>query len=475
MQFEICRWVRNADLMNADVKKASTGIKSIIASIKIQCDGVHSVSRLVDCAGHRECGGQAGRGQPYGSSTEHAHNCSLRGVRLGCEGTTTGICTASINEKELRMLKLASHNVEKINMGTYTWENPLKEASKVGAVHKALMQAHSKFFPHDGPPGRCQKTYRGRSGFETCNKPLVDQSLCSIFSEVKSSLLRVLDDLHLSKVLASIFELRQVHSTAPAVEMLAHVDEVEYAPTEQVVQHLDEPAARDEELAQQQAEHDWADGVVRMIADPTLSNIDGPGTPDMEQVFLFRFSRTPIEFKNALERGPQLATVRDEMTAAGCACTLPSPHAGAKVFVWPPQYQTVMDAIGQLGMPLFSSNVVILESLMPCLEDLVVAIPRKANVHEKERQSLTVVACMAQASAQTQSSDSSDWGDLECVLEEARTFLCCVRVLKDVVTQSTTEAHGGVNPRRFALDSESASSARRKFRRLDLAVEHTDH
>ena len=98
---------------------------------------------------------------PDSSSTEHANWCEtcgyevVRGVRLGCEGTVTEIC-----KKELRMLKLASHKIENINMGTHTWENPLKGASKVGAVLKAVMQAHSKLFPHDGPPGRCQKTYK---------------------------------------------------------------------------------------------------------------------------------------------------------------------------------------------------------------------------------------------------------------------------------------------------------------------------
>merc|ERR1712157_209167 len=168
-----------------------------------------------------------------------------------------------------------------------------------------------------------------------------------------------------------------------------------------------------------------ADGVVKMITDPTLPNIGGPAELDYEQVFLFRFSRTPPEFRHSLDQGAELAMVRDKMTAAGCACTLPPPHAGAKVFVWPEQYPTVMDAIAELESPLFSSNVVILESLMPSLEDLVAAIPRKANVHEKERQAFTSVGRMAQAAPQADSLGSYDWwANLECVLDETRTFLC---------------------------------------------------
>ena len=38
--------------------------------------------------------------------------------------------------------------------------------------------------------------------------------------------------------------------------------------------------------------------------------------PDTEQVFLFRFSRTPPEFKHALEQGASLAVVREKMAVA---------------------------------------------------------------------------------------------------------------------------------------------------------------
>lgn len=301
---------------------------------------------------------------------------------------------------------------------------------------------------------------------------LAAQAFNSSFRDVQSRLVRVLDDLHLGKVLSSILAMRQFHSTSFASEVLGCVDEIEHAPTEQVVQHMEEPAVRDEELVQLQAEHDWADGIVNMITDPTLPNLGGLVECDTEQVFVFRFSRTPPEFKNSLVQGAHLAMVRDKMAAAGCACTLPPPHAGAKVFVWPEQYQTVMDAIGELERPLLSSNVVILESLMPCLEDLVATIPRKANVHEKERQIFTSVACIAEAPMQAETCGNSGWANLECVLAEVRTFLCSVRILKDHVNQSTTEAHGGVNPRRFALDSDSA--IRSKFRRIDLSAEHTN-
>ena len=54
-------------------------------------------------------------------------------------------------------------------------------------------------------------------------------------------------------------------------------------------------------------------------------------------------------------------------------------------------------------------------------------------------------------SSQQGPEDEIDWQGL---LGTHRTFLCTVRVLKDHVTQSTTEAHGGLNPRRLAIDSE---------------------
>lgn len=413
MQLEISRWVRDADSMNADLKEASIEIKSIIASIGL-------------------------------------------GIEFG---------------KELYMLQLAHRKLEKINVGAHTWHRPLTEASKVEAVRKAIIQLQGRFF---GPFPKCfgQPQVRLFGAFPKCFSQSDSDSFHGFwasFTVVQSRLAAVLDDLHISKVLANIFQLTHFHSTAPGLNNLDHVDEVGHAPTEQLVHHADEPVIRDEELVRLQAEHDWADGVVRVITDPASANIGGPATPDTEQVFLFRFSRTPPEFKIALQQGRQLAAVRDQMKAADCAYTLPAPNAGAKVFVWPQQYQTVMDAIGKLETPLFSSNVVILESLMPCLEDIIAEIPRKANVHEKERQAFTSVACIAEAAIQSKSSDNC-WGNLECVLAERRTFLCIVRVLRDPdhVTQSTTEAYGGVNPRRFALESDSASSACRKLRRLDL-------
>ena len=57
----------------------------------------------------------------------------------------------------------------------------------------------------------------------------------------------------------------------------ADTDDMYNAATEQVVQHVDEPAVRDEELARLQADHDWADALVQMITDPVLTNSFGDG------------------------------------------------------------------------------------------------------------------------------------------------------------------------------------------------------
>jgi len=185
---------------------------------------------------------------------------------------------------------------------------------------------------------------------------------------------------------------------------------------EQLVEHWEAPVVRDEEVLRLQAEHDWADGVIEMVTDPTQS-VPHEEEHLMEQVWLLRFSRTPREFNDALECGPELAAIRERMTSAGCAYVLRPPHAGAKVFVWPEQYKTVLDAIDELENPLFSSNVVILQSLIMNLEDVVANIPRRANVHEKERRELAACVGVHARSSERQSKEFS-LGDLECVLAQ---------------------------------------------------------
>merc|ERR1712080_772960 len=97
---------------------------------------------------------------------------------------------------------------------------------------------------------------------------------------------------------------------------------------------------------------------------------------------MIQFSRMPKEFVNALEQGRHLEVVREKMKKAGCPCIL-STHGGAKVFVWPEQYQTVLHAVGGLSRKLFTSHVIILESLLPRLEDIVAEIPASKEIRKK--------------------------------------------------------------------------------------------
>ncbi len=149
MQFEIRHWVSNADAMNAALKEASTGITSIEKQL---------------FAGAKPKTWQA-----------------------------------------LGMLQSARYQVEKIKVGAHTWDRPLMEASKVEAVQKGIMKVLGMlFFPRDeGYPGLLLMR-QGCNGF-SCSKR---QTLNSSFTDVRSSLQRVLDDLHLSKVLAPVLKLK---------------------------------------------------------------------------------------------------------------------------------------------------------------------------------------------------------------------------------------------------------------------------
>lgn len=250
---------------------------------------------------------------------------------------------------------------------------------------------------------------------------------------------------------SAIFKAHGPRVSSPSDEEYFSCEDSEDIETvEEIVDHGAEAGAiRDEELMQLQAEHDWADGVVMNITNPTLSFVE-MSESDYEDVFLFRFTRTPKEFVAALQQEPELMNIRTKLEEAGHACLLIGENAGAQVFVWPEQYQSVMAAVHALDQRLFTSNIVILRSLMPLLEDIVAKIPSKKNVRVKKdaKHLLTSVAASQHNphDCDHEQSDGQDWG---CVLATVGTFLCAVRELREGVTQSTTDAHRGMNPRRF--------------------------
>lgn len=58
--------------------------------------------------------------------------------------------------------------------------------------------------------------------------------------------------------------------------------------------------------------------------------------------------------------------------------------SGAKIRVWPHQYQAAVDAAQQHQGALHPSHVVIIESLKPALDDDIMAMSRKSKVKVKK-------------------------------------------------------------------------------------------
>merc|ERR1711972_535266 len=116
-----------------------------------------------------------------------------------------------------------------------------------------------------------------------------------------------------------------------------------------------------------------------------------------------------------------------------------------------------------MDQPLRASHVIVAESLLPCVEAAISSIPSLKNVRVKSK-SVSVVAqvsgkCDASESRYREANnrlrfepmDTQDGEDLrewQYVFEVERTFICAVPCLRAAcsVNQSTTEAHGSVNP-----------------------------
>jgi len=191
-----------------------------------------------------------------------------------------------------------------------------------------------------------------------------------------------------------------------------------------------------------------------------------------EEAFLLPYMRTPPEFKEALcgdRISDELREVRDRMETNGLDCKLEP--SGAKIFVWPEQYEAIMEAVHQHAIDLKPSHVITVESLMPALMSTIEKIRSNLNVRIRKdgvrvltkvaRTTLNSHASSALGAGDETSDEGSemeDWKDLLCV---KRTFLCSVKVMRNAasVNQSTTEAHGGVNPRRLGGDIPAPSAA----------------
>ena len=187
-------------------------------------------------------------------------------------------------------------------------------------------------------------------------------------------------------------------------------------------------AVIDPEMAQLAADHDWAEAVEAQMAAPT-NNLQ-----EEETIWLLRYNRHTKEFHEALH-GPELLACRESLESAGKSWRLPS---GAYIFVNPNQHQAVAEMLD--GRTLYSSHVVVSTSWEP---ELQLALTYK--VRESE---LLSVPAAGLRNAETSMV-------VKCM---DRTFLSFSPPFRSSVSvnQSTTEAHGGLNPRRVQHNASSS-------------------
>merc|ERR1712159_679916 len=144
---------------------------------------------------------------------------------------------------------------------------------------------------------------------------------------------------------------------------------------------------------------------------------------------LLRLTRAPCDLHAHLQNGPELEHARSVMKRCGLGSQLPS---GAAIFVLDAEeHEAAQRVVSEQHLRLH--HVVVQQSLLPLVREAVQALRSRLNVRVRSQEAIAYVS-----------------GSQAVVTE--RTFLTDnLRCLRNPgsVAQSTTEANGGVNPRRW--------------------------
>lgn len=146
------------------------------------------------------------------------------------------------------------------------------------------------------------------------------------------------------------------------------------------------------------------------------------------KLYLLEFARHPFSFQAALLDGPELKTCREKMGQAGQSCELP---CGAKVFVHAREYALALAMLSSRELRPY--HVVVSSDMESLVMEAVGKIPCRSKVKLRSRETVY---------------EPHD-------VHIRNTFLTGPeRVLRNTesVTNSTTEAHRGLNPRRVELN-----------------------
>ena len=146
-----------------------------------------------------------------------------------------------------------------------------------------------------------------------------------------------------------------------------------------------------------------------------------------ETIWLLKYNRHPPAFHNALQ-GPEMRPCREGLESEMKSWRLES---GVYIFVQPHQYESVVAALQ--GRDVKNGHVVVSARWEASLE-----LALTAGVRHRE------ILAVPPTKQRKMGTD-------EKAERITRTFLCYGPPLRsiDSVTESTTEAHGGLNPRRL--------------------------
>jgi len=218
----------------------------------------------------------------------------------------------------------------------------------------------------------------------------------------------------------------------------------------------DEPAREPDASDSLLADALWADSVQHLNEHLHQSkpgdDVSCADVPEGESIYLLEYSRDPKEFYTALETSCLLRPIRQGLVEAGRSFKLAS---GPWIFVYPYQYDDVMESLRSHNAQLFPRHVLVAESIMWALQASFEDIPSKKGVRRKS-QTVFLSGGMTSKVSEIHQAAKIDFEIEEIPLCVQRTFFCVARPERNAnsVICSTTDAHEGVNPRRVIASWE---------------------
>jgi len=161
----------------------------------------------------------------------------------------------------------------------------------------------------------------------------------------------------------------------------------------------------------------------------------GAQDEDMKEVFVLQVTRNRKELQDHLLNVDALEHVRHCLHSEGYDVVLPN---GSLIFVSPVHYWNVRNSIQTQHKDLKCYHIIVSKSLIPMVQDSLRAFPSKRNVRIRDDHT-RIVGYAGQT--------ENDFYIVQ------NTFLASARPMLSArsVNQSTTEAHGSINPRRRNL------------------------